>query len=62
MQETSNKQAQDDLSEILAVFLHISKEEAERPFLFDVLFLQNFISEESWGRFQEHDDALVLII
>ena len=31
LQETSDYQAQDNLSEILAVFLYIPKEKAERP-------------------------------
>ena len=35
LQEASDYQAQDDLPEILTIFLHKSKEKAERPLLFD---------------------------
>jgi len=62
LQEASDYQTQDDLSEILAVFLHIPKEKAERPLFFDFLFTLHLISKERWSGFQEHSNALVLTI
>ena len=62
LQETSNYQAQDDLSEVLAIFLHIPEEKAERLLLFDVLFAIHLIREESRGCFQEHGYTFVLAI
>ena len=62
LQEASDYQAQDDLSEILAVFLHIPKEKAERPLFFDFLFTLHLISKERRSGFQEHSNALVLTI
>ena len=62
LQEASDYQTQDNLSEILAIFPHISKEKAERPLLFDVLFVLHLIGKESRSGFQEHGNALVLAI
>ena len=62
LQETSDYQAQDNLSEILAVFLYIPKEKAKRSFFFDVLFALHLIGKECRSSFQEHSNALVLTI
>lgn len=62
LQEAPDYQTQDDLSEILALFLHIPKEKAEIPLLFDVLFTLHLISKERRSSFQEHSNALVLTI
>ena len=62
LQEAPDYQAQDDLSEVLAIFLHITKEKAERPLLFDVLFVLHLIGKESRSGFQEHGNTLVLAI
>ena len=62
LQEATDNQAQDDLPEVLAVFLHIPKEKAERPLLFDILFALHLIGKESRRCFQEHGDALILAI
>ena len=62
LQEAPDYQTQDDLPEMLAVFLYIPKEKAERPLLFDVLFTLHLISKESRSGFQEHSNALVFTI
>lgn len=62
LQEAPDYQAQDDLSEVLAIFLHITKEKAERPLLFDVFFVLHLIGKESRSGFQEHGNTLVLAI
>ncbi|CUP22558.1 Uncharacterised protein [Segatella copri] len=62
LQETSDYQAQDNLSEILAVFLYIPKEKAKRSFFFDVLFALHLIGKECRSSFQEHSNALVFTI
>ena len=62
LQEASDYQTQDNLSEVLTVFPHIPKEKTERPLLFDVLFTLHLVSIEGWSGFQEHGNALVLII
>ena len=49
-------------AKILAIFLHITKEKAERPFLFYVLFPFHLIGKECRSGFQEHGDAFVLAI
>lgn len=62
LQETSDYQAQDDLSEILAIFLHITKEKSEGTLFLDVLFTLHLIGKECRGGFQEHSNSLVLAI
>ena len=62
LQETSDDQAQDDLSEILAIFLHIPKKKSERPLFFDILFALHLICKECRSSFQEHSNALILAI
>ena len=49
-------------ADILAVFLHISKEKSERTLFLDVLFTLHLIGKECRGGFQEHSNSIVLAI
>ena len=62
LQETTDNQAQDDLPEILAVFLHMPKKKPKRPLLFDGLIALHLICKECRSSFQKHCNALVFAI